>query len=342
MLSAPVPAIWETRQKLGKRSPKFCVMASELCTVLCDAAAALSRGELTEVEQTLSFLRMDNFHTFVDMLKQHAKPLAEKAEMRKKLAPTLASALIQAVAALAAPPAATASAAAGARLAALALVQVAVKNSSDAAMRSPAVEALEPTTFVEDIVAEIASSSLKVTATSAPILRSAVEGEIQSRGAGDAKVLCAKIFGKMLKTMSQTDEDLTPQYCTTCRDAAAKAGAAQEIESTELLLPDRCDRCLLGWADPWVSGYLALEAWEDWSSAEADPVNVAFRMLLCEGGDDQSPEVTDALRKRALGTCSWKRCQEVASAARLSRPLRSALAASAAAMQGAPALNAVP
>ncbi|CAE7843951.1 unnamed protein product, partial [Symbiodinium microadriaticum] len=144
--------------------------------------------------------------------------------------------------------------------------------------------------------------------------------------------------------------DLKPQYCNACRDVAVKAGAAHEIQSAEFLFPDRCDRCLLGWASFQLkeqhqlatlpkpaSGparFLALAAWEDWSSAEADPVNVAFRMLLCEGGDDQSTEVTDALRKRALGTCSWKRCQEVASAARLSRPLRSAMAASAATMQG--------
>ncbi|CAE7817495.1 unnamed protein product [Symbiodinium sp. CCMP2456] len=214
------------------------------------------------VAPTFDTHRMDNFHTFLDSLKQHAKPLAEKAEMRKKLAATVASALIQAVAALAAPPAATSSAAAGARLAALALVQVAVKNSSDAALR----------VFVEDIVAEIASSSLKVTATSAPILRSAVEGVasavLRSRGAGDAKVLCVKIFGKMLKTMSQTEEDLKPQYCNACRDVAVKAGAAHEIENAEFLFP--APACRASEARQWARTFPGLGG--------------LGRLVVCRGG----------------------------------------------------------
>ncbi|CAJ1344308.1 unnamed protein product [Effrenium voratum] len=146
-----------------------------------------------------------------------------------------------------------------ARAAAAGLLQAALQ---DGAVRS----------FFEDFAAVVAAASLEEHSPGASVLLTALLGSasvvLRSRGAGDAKVMCVKVLGRVAEELHQE----APRLCCSCQETSEKHGHdAPEIR-------ENCDQCLLRWAafemtqrysltappaEPWLARFLLVESWQE-------------------------------------------------------------------------------
>ncbi|CAJ1375856.1 unnamed protein product, partial [Effrenium voratum] len=240
---------------------------------------------------------------FLDLLQQKAPTLAQAEGAAK----ALASLLMQALCALCAFPAGAhclAGARQCARAAAAGLLQAALQ---DGAVRS----------FFEDFAAVVAAASLEEHSPGASVLLTALLGSasvvLRSRGAGDAKVMCVKVLGRVAEELHQE----APRLCCSCQETSEKHGHdAPEIR-------ENCDQCLLRWAafemtqrysltappaEPWLARFLLVESWQ-----EAHRPSAALQLACWAEEEPRCPGGTELLRRAGAWVAGQSSARAVAS-----------------------------